>query len=302
MADQKDKTLLSSLCKNKGRGIPVGFIGAGRTATAIAPALLQAGWVVAAVSSLGHDSATNLAKQIGGLACRDNQAVADKSKLVFITTPSDVIPEVVKEIDWRPGQMIVHCSGADSKEVLGAAVTKGALAGVLHPLQSFAMGSSTSALEGITFSLEADEPLLSLLKGLVGRLKANWIVIQASERPLYHASAAIVSNYLVTLLGAAAVIWTQFGASSQATANALLPLMKGTIANIEKAGLPNALTGPISRGDVGTVKQHLKALRKDAPEYEALYRELGRVTIPIARAAGTLDSAGAERISRILSE
>jgi predicted short-subunit dehydrogenase-like oxidoreductase (DUF2520 family) len=105
--------------------------------------------------------------------------------------------------------------------------------------------------------------------------------LPGGARPLYHASAAFASNYLVTLLAAAARLWQPLGGSEPQALEALLPLVRTTLDNVERTGTANALTGPISRGDVRTVRRHLKALAHDAPDLLPLYRELGSQTLPL---------------------
>ncbi len=117
----------------------LGFIGAGTVGTALAIRLSAKGYPVVAVSSRPHASAEKLARTIGGChAVTNNQAVADMADFVFITTPDDVIGTVAAEVKWHPGQGVVHCSGADSTEVLKPAHNLGARVGAFHPLQTFA--------------------------------------------------------------------------------------------------------------------------------------------------------------------
>ena len=108
--------------------VKIGFIGAGTVGTAFAILLDRHNYKVVAVSSRSATSAKNLAQAMSN--CRvfsHNQDTADASDLVFITTPDDTIPAVVKEVRWRPGQIVVHCSGADSTDILEPAKKSGAI-------------------------------------------------------------------------------------------------------------------------------------------------------------------------------
>jgi len=281
----------------------MGFIGAGRVAGSLAVALRQAGYAVSAVASRTIASAEHLAARVEGCSiCQNNQAVVDSCKLVFITTPDDVIPAVASRLRWHPGQVAVHCSGADSAEVLSTAASQGAAVGVFHPLQTFAGGKAdTTGLQGITFSLEAQEPLLAELKDIAQMLGGHWIVLRAEDRALYHTSAVIASNYLVALISTAASLWETFGTNAQVATSALLPLMKRTLDNIERVGLPGCLSGPIARGDAGTIRRHLQAIRAHAPNLEVMYRELGQITLSIARTTRRLDVATIEDLSKALA-
>jgi predicted short-subunit dehydrogenase-like oxidoreductase (DUF2520 family) len=227
--------------------------------------------------------------------------VADNAELVFITTPDDAIARVASEVNWRPGQGVVHCSGADSTAILQAAKKSGAQVGVLHPLQTFAsLKQAMENIPGSTFALEADKPLLKTLKEMVGVLGGKWVELKASDKVLYHAAAVIACNYMVTLVKLATDLWQTFDVPPEEATQALLPLLRGTIHNIETVGIPQCLTGPIARGDVGTIKKHLDALERTAPHIVATYRELGLQTIPIAVAKGRINQAQADELRVIL--
>jgi len=282
--------------------IKSGFIGAGTVATALAVALSHKGYPVVAISSRSRQSADKLARLIDGChPCNSNQEVADKAELVFITTPDDVIASVVTEIKWRPGQSVAHCSGADSTDILAPAREAGASVGAFHPLQTFA-GLRQENLPSITYALEAEEPLLTTLKEMATALGGRWIVLKAEDKILYHTAAVFACNYLITLVKIATDMWQRFGIPPQQATQALLPLLRGTINNIDATGIPRCLTGPIARGDSGTIKKHLAVLQKAAPELIATYRELGLKTIPIALSKGRINDKQADELEAILSQ
>jgi predicted short-subunit dehydrogenase-like oxidoreductase (DUF2520 family) len=177
----------------------------------------------------------------------------------------------------------------------------GALTGGFHPLQTFA--SITHAMENIpgsTFALEAEEPLLGMLREMAGALEGRSITLRPGDKVLYHAAAVFACNYLVTLMKLATDLWQTFGASPPQAIEALLPLVRGTTNNLENVGLPNCLTGPIARGDSVTIQKHMTALKARAPQLLPAYRELGRQTIPIALAKGRIDEARAKDLAAIL--
>lgn len=282
--------------------IKLGFIGAGTIATALAVALSHKGYPVVAVSSRSQQSTDKFARLIDSCqSYSSNQEVADAAELVFIATPDDVIASVVTEIKWRPGQSIVHCSGADSTDILASAREAGAAVGAFHPLQTF-VGLRQENLPGITYTLEAEEPLLTTLKEIATTLGGRWIVLKAEDKILYHTAAVFACNYLITLVKIATDLWQSFGIPPQQATQALLPLLRGTINNIDATGIPRCLTGPIARGDSGTIKKHLDALQKAAPELIATYRELGLKTIPIALSKGRINSKQSDELEAILSQ
>lgn len=279
----------------------LGFIGAGTVGTALATRLSGKGYQVVAASSRSSSSAQNLARTVNGGQALGNQGVADTAELVFITTPDDVIARVAAEVRWHRGQSVVHCSGAAATDILEPARKSGARVGVIHPLQTFAsVKQAIENLPGSTFALEAEEPLLSTLKDIAATLNGHWIELKADDKIIYHAAAVIACNYLVTLVKLATDLWQTFNIPPETATRALLPLLRGTIHNIDTVGIPDCLTGPIARGDAGTVRKHLDALEKSAPLVLSTYRELGLQTIPVALAKGKIDQHQAEALRAIL--
>ena len=280
----------------------VGFIGAGTVGTALAIRLSERGFQVVAVSSRSQASAEKLAREIDGCeAINNNQAVADAAELVFITTPDGAIASVVSEVKWQAGQAVIHCSGADSTATLEPARQSGARVGAFHPLQTFAsVKQAIDNISGSTFAIEAEEPLLITLKDMATALEGHWIELKAEDKVIYHAAAVIACNYLVTLVKLATDLWQTFDVPTDEATRALMPLLRGTLNNIDNVGIPQCLTGPIARGDSGTINKHIDALGKVAPEVLSTYRELGRQTIPVALAKGKIDEQQAQELQRLL--
>lgn len=284
--------------------LKLGFIGAGTVGTALSVRLSSKGYQVVAVSSRSQTSARNLAQAISDCrAFNNNQDVADTAELVFITTPDDAIAPVVSQIQWHTGQSVVHCSGADSVDILEPAKRLGAQVGVFHPLQTFAsVSQAIENMPGSTFAIEAEEPLLNTLKAMANTLDGNWVELKAGDKVIYHAAAVIACNYMITLVKLATDLWQTFATPPHQATQALLPLLRGTINNIDTVGIPQCLTGPIARGDTGTIKKHLNALQKTAPAILTTYRELGLQTIPIALAKGRINQHQAQELQAILKQ
>lgn len=280
----------------------IGFIGAGTVGTALALRLRGKGYPVVAVASRSRASAERLAQQVDGCTAYDiPDEVAQVSDLVFVTTPDDAIAPVIAATSWSAQNSVVHCSGAASVDILEPATRQGAQVGAFHPLQSFSSVEAAIAnLPGSTFALEAQEPLLGRLRGLAEALEGTVVVLGPGDKVLYHAAAVIACNYFYTLAKLATDLWEQFGVSRPEAVRALLPLIRGTVNNLAKVGLPQALTGPIARGDLGTIKAHLRALAVRAPEMVPAYRELGLQTIPLALGKGRIDRVRAEEIRQLL--
>ncbi len=284
--------------------LKIGFIGAGTTGTALAVRLSQKECPVVAVSSRTLSSAEKLAGLVPDCQVYHTaQELADVAELVFITTPDDVIAQVCSEVQWRGGQSVVHCSGAHSVDILEAAKKLGAGVGSFHPLQTFAgVEQAIENLPGSTFALEAEEPLLATLKELTSLLNGSWVELRPGDKVLYHAAAVFACNYLVTLVKLALDLWQDFGVSSKEATRALMPLLEGTMNNINNIGLPNCLTGPVARGDLGTIERHLSALEAKSPSLLITYKELGLQTIPIALAKGKVSEQKAEEMKALLKK
>jgi len=284
----------------------VGFVGAGRLAQALAPALdeLVPDAAVVAVAARSLESAQRLTGRLrAAQAVATPQAVADTSDLILIATPDDVIASVTGAVQWKQGQMVVHCSGAQSAALLAAAAEQGAITGVFHPLQTFVGGQEQDAgrFSGITFSVEAPEPLASVLRSWSESLGGRTVNLQAADRVLYHAAAVLACNYLVTLAKLATDLWAEMGIEREAALEALLPLIRGTVENLDAVGLPQGLTGPIARGDLGTIERHLTALAERAPHTLAAYRELGVQTVPLAEELGRITEERASALRELLT-
>jgi len=280
----------------------IGFIGAGTVGTALAVRLSERGYPVIAVSSRSHSSAEKLATRIKNCrAVKDGQEVASLAELIFITTPDDAIAPVVSAVNWRKGQSVVHCNGAASTDILERARSAGAQVGGFHPLQSFAsLKEALENLPGSVFAIEAEKPLYSALSEMAADLKGRSIRLTGADKVLYHAAAVITSNYTVALLKMATDLWQTFGIPPAEAASALLPLLQGTVNNIARIGLPNCLTGPIARGDTGTIRRHLAALQDRAPGILETYRQLALQTIPVALAKGRIGEKTANQMRTLL--
>ena len=278
------------------------FIGAGTLGTALAHGVASAGYSVTMIFSRELEDAKRLAGSLPeamAISSVDEIATAD---LIFLTVPDDEITRVCNAVRWRPKSYVVHCSGALSLEALEFAAKLGAKTGSLHPLQTFARGDHQVArLADIAYAIEAsDGSIRRVLEELVRNLGGRSQWIRGADKPLYHASAAMASNYLLSLLGDASKLWESFGLSREQGMHSLLPLVKGTLDNLQDIGFPDALTGPIARGDVETVEIHLEALTSSQPDILPSYVAMGKRTIAMALEKGTLTVRSAEAIAQLL--
>jgi len=282
----------------------VGFIGAGKVGTALATALFNGGYPVIAVANKNIDASEKLADLVPGCHIfKTAQEVANTADHVFITTPDDSISTIASELTWRPDQSVVHCSGAASIDILEPAKKSGAMVGSFHPCQAFAsVDQAIKNLPGSTFAIEAQGPLLDVLKEMASSIGCDWIELKPGNKALYHAAAVFASNYFVTLLKVATDLFQDFDVPTQQATKVLMPLIQGNIKNINSIGLPSCLTGPIARGDISTIEKHTSALKEKDPSILKLYAELGLKTIPIALEKGTLDKKVSEVLQTLLKK
>jgi predicted short-subunit dehydrogenase-like oxidoreductase (DUF2520 family) len=281
----------------------LGFIGAGPVGTTFGVCLGLQGYKVIGVADMNPTAAERFAKLVTG--CRvfgKNQELVDAADMVFVTTADDFISKVSAGLTWRKGQVVVHCSGASTVQALDSARNQGAFVGSIHPCQSFAsVDQAIENLPGSTFAIEAEEPVRSILTAIAGALKGDIVYLTSEDKTLYHAAAAIACNYFVTIEKLATDLWKNFGRTPADGIKAYMPLLRGTLANIGTAGFPNCLTGPIARGDVATIRRHLAALEKGAPDILPLYKQLGLFTVPIGQAKGSLAPDKAKELTALLT-
>ncbi|MFO7322955.1 MAG: DUF2520 domain-containing protein [Chloroflexota bacterium] len=270
--------------------LPVlGFVGAGKVGVALARLLSQRGYTVAAIASRGFSAAKTLAEQVGAEAVTAAEVVA-RAELTFLTVPDDQLAPLARQLaeDGPGGRAVVHTSGALDAGVLEPLAARGVATGSLHPAFPFAdSDDSVRRLPGATFALEAaDARLERWLEEIVAALDGRILRVPPGRKPLYHAALVFASNYTVTLYAVAEKLLQSLGAEREVAANALNALLEGTIANLAAQGTPDALTGPLVRGDTGTVAAHLDALERVDPRLAALYRQLAEATLPLLEARG----------------
>lgn len=275
----------------------IGFIGAGAAAGALAQAAKTAGYRISGIASRGT-SATRLATSLGVRRLTPDK-VAASSELVLLAVPDDAIEPVARTVEWPAGVLVAHVSGSRSLDHLHAAQVRGALVGSFHPMQAFA---GSSDLAGVTFGIEGDDAVYETLAAVAESLGGRPVRVQPWQKVTYHLAGALSSNLVVALAWAATGLLVENGLapSRDEALEMLLPLIHGTVANLEKRGLPAALTGPASRGDGGTIARHLDAIEAtgDQDLLEA-YRSLTEIAVQIARARG-LDPAAAARVTDAL--
>ena len=270
--------------------IIIGFIGAGRTCNSLALNLNDIGYSVNAVSSRTISSSKYLSNRIKNCRVYEHpQQVIDNCNLVFITTPDDSIGKVIEQIKCRPGLGVVHCSGVESSALLKKAQLEGAYIASFHPMQTFPSIDEATNLNNVAFAIEGEAPLTEKLKDIAKNLGGFHVEIDTAYKQLYHASGFLVCGLMIGLIQQSIKLWEVMGYEEQQALNVLVPIMKSTIESISRVGISDSLTGPISRGDVGTIEKHLDMIAIYSPKTLPIYCHIALSTINIAILNGVLD-------------
>ncbi|MBP1761761.1 MAG: oxidoreductase, coenzyme F420-dependent [Firmicutes bacterium] len=285
----------------------IGIIGAGVVGTAVGVVLHEKGYEITGAYDIRPESTQLLAKRTGCCVAANPEDVARSADLIFITPCDSAIQNVVETLADRgaihSGHTMVHMSGAQSSEILDRAKEFGARVLSVHPLQSFANPDmAIENLPGSVFSIEGDRQAFDVAVCIVETLGGEYFFIDRKAKPLYHAGACVVSNYLVTIIDFGVKLLESTGIPKNMATRALLPLINGTLHNIENIGIPKSLTGPIARGDLSTIIKHLDCLEEMAPELTKLYGWLGYYTAQIALEKGSIDKNAMEKFQKVFMQ
>ena len=287
--------------------LAVGVISAGRVGSVLGAALARAGHHVVGVSAVSQASLRRAEDLLPDVPVLDPPAVARIADLLLLAVPDDELAGLVRGLaatgSLRAGQIVVHTSGAHGVGALAPAADLGALCVALHPVMTFTGRSEdllrmTAASVGVT-AAEGDEIAWSVGEALVVEMDADPVRIPEHVRPLYHAALAHGANHLVTLVAECTDLLRSAGVAGGE--RLLGPLLSAALDNALRHG-DRALTGPVSRGDVGTVRKHLDVLAREAPEVLPSYRVLARRTADRAEAAGLLRPEAATEVRTTLED
>jgi len=287
----------------------IGVIGAGRVGAVLASALRATGHAVvgvSAVSELSHERAQVL---LPGVPVLEPQEIVERAELVLVTVPDDAIASVVGGLAelgaWQPGQIVVHTSGAHGLDVLAPARARGAIPIAIHPAMTFTGTSlDLSRLEGATFAVTAPTPVLPIGQALVVELGGEPVIIDDSQRGLYHAALAHGANHLVVLVAQAAQLLARAGVANpgRALSPLLYAALEGALSGADGEHDPIAtLTGPVVRADAGTITKHVQELESFAVSERATdivesYRVLGRAATVRAMNLGRITEQQAQHL------
>jgi predicted short-subunit dehydrogenase-like oxidoreductase (DUF2520 family) len=284
--------------------LKVGVIGPGRAGTALARALEQAGHRVTAAAAVSEVSKQRVRDHFPRARLSDPRTVIEDADLVLLTVPDDVLPGLVAGLAATDapfaGRLIAHASGAHGIRVLDPATRGGALPMALHPVMTFTgRDDDVDKINGVSFGVTAPEQIRPAAEVLVIEMGGEPVFIAEEHRALYHAALAFAANHLVTLVAQAEDLLRRAGADSPE--RMLGPLLGAALDNALRFG-DAGLTGPVARGDDGTVAAHVAAMKNTEPGALNAYLALARLTADRALAAGLLSSEDAERLLGVLGD
>jgi predicted short-subunit dehydrogenase-like oxidoreductase (DUF2520 family) len=273
----------------------IGIVGPGRAGSALAAALRSAGYDLTGVVARTAASAERAETLLPGVPVLDLEDLVAGSDVVILAVPDDAIAEVAARLDARPGQFVVHLSGAHGTAVLAAATARGAVPVALHPPMTFSGTPADGArVRATTFTATAPDQAAPLVERLAKEIGAGVQWVAEEHRALYHAGLVHGANHLVTLFVQAYDVLRAAGVDDPRAA--LAPLTQAMLDNTVLAG-HDALTGPIARGDVETVRAHLAGLTGST---RSSYVVLARATVDLVAADGRLEPGTAERLRAVL--
>jgi predicted short-subunit dehydrogenase-like oxidoreductase (DUF2520 family) len=282
----------------------VGIIGPGRAGTALARALARAGHTVVAAAAVSEQSKRRVRENFPRARLTDPAGVLGDADLVLLTVPDDALPGLVEGLAATgapyEGRLVAHASGAHGIRVLSPATRAGALPLALHPVMTFTgREDDVDKIKGVSFGVTAPDQIRPAAEALVIEMGGEPVFIAEENRALYHAALAFAANHLVTLVSQAASLLSDAGADNP---NGMLgPLLGAALDNALRFG-DVGLTGPVARGDDGTVAAHIAAIGEHDPAALPAYRALARLTADRALAAGTLSASDAERLLDVLGD
>ena len=273
----------------------IAIIGFGKLGQTLAKALKNTTWNLVGVFDKECDKGKNIVQALQ-LRYYDNlETLLFEADIIFLTVPDNLITTLAQKIATlnynNKNQYFFHCSGSQNLDALQPLHTSNI--GCFHPLQAFT--ENTTSLENTYVAIDGEQSSLNIAIKLAHTLNAVPIHVPANDKPLYHAAACILSNYLVSLTCIAEDIFMKWSIPREA----LFGLLQSTVSNIESAtNTASALTGPLSRGDSNTISQHLEVLPN---KYLQLYCQLGLQTLDIAKTNGTITENSYLELRRLLN-
>ncbi len=290
---------------HSGPGEPpiIGIVGAGAVGTALGVALTRAGWPIHAVASRDPGRRERFRSLVDVTRVfADPEPILDEVELIILAVPDDVVASLAGSLRMYSGQAMIHTSGALGAEVLAPAMAAGTQTGAFHPLVAFAdTERAVAALHGATVAIEGDDQLAAMLADMAEAIGATPVRLAPGSKAAYHAAAVLAAGGFIALLDAIAELGRVAGLDEAGSLAIYGPLIEGTLGNARALGIRAALTGPMTRGDVGTLEAHLATLGLHAPRVLDLYVAAARREVDLAEARGALAPEASQKMRELLS-
>jgi predicted short-subunit dehydrogenase-like oxidoreductase (DUF2520 family) len=242
----------------------------------------MAGWHVRAVVARTEESARRAVRNIGeGRPYGKLTRLMLDARVVLIAVPDDAIAKVAKGLakaggeEWR-GKVVLHTSGAVDSRALAPLRSLGAATGSLHPMQTFS-GRSAPTLEGVLMVIEGTPSATRTARQMARALGGTPLQIPAEDKLAYHAAGTFAAAHVLVMVETGTRILIDVGFSRRQASAALVQLSRQVLLNLERFGPAAAWTGPLSRGDYGTIERHERALRQYPAEFREAYAAAQRL-------------------------
>lgn len=280
---QKFAILASVPAKSKTKVPAISLIGSGNLAQALGPALRAGGYRIVSIAFrnnvLSRRRAAILAKKVNARAIPIDEAVPD-ADIVWLCHTDDALTDISRRLARKPGwegKIVFHSSGALTADVMAPLRRAGAHLASLHPLMTFVTGTQPT-FKGVPLTAEGDPRAIAAARKIARRLGARFFMIRKRSKVLYHVLGALSSPLLVATLATAERVGLAAGLGRQQTRKMIAPIIEQTLRNYLEDSAAAAFSGPIKRGDVETVRRHLRDLRR-SPDARQVYRALVRSAI-----------------------
>ena len=267
----------------------IAIVGAGNLGSALAVALRRAGYGIDAIVAHSRRSqarARTLGKQVRARVTAS--LVGSQADIAWICVPDASVGAAAETLaaqrEWR-GRVALHSSGALTSDALSVLRARGAAVASVHPLMTFVRGSRRS-LVGVPFAVEGDAAAVRVARRIVRELGGKTYAMRKSEKAAYHAWGTFASPLLIALLATTEQVAAAAGVRGKEARGRMAPILRQTIENYVAFGARRGFSGPIIRGDVETVKKHLRVLREQ-PAARDVYLALVRAALEFLPAKNT---------------
>jgi predicted short-subunit dehydrogenase-like oxidoreductase (DUF2520 family) len=289
----------------------IAIIGAGKVGQTLGRVLLENGQKIAAIVSRTESSAVQARKF---LRCSNSgtslSLIPSSVSLIYITTPHAVVPHVADALSSLEGLdfsrvSVCHASGMLSAEVLSPLRPRGAKVFSFHPLQTFPRDFLPKDIvphaRGIYYGVDGDDRSMKVARQFARRLEGKIMTVDPRMRALYHAACVVASNHLTTMLSVVEEMYRVLKTEDEDFFRVFKPIIMATLANVERTSPAQALSGPVARGGVATVAEHIQAIAGYSPDLLPYFLGVSRETVRLAVAKGSLTSGQEKEMLQLIS-